>query len=415
MFACGPRAQCLSPHRRYVCPVAALYNRTRLAEYAKTNGIAIAEMLAMNPKNDPFYIGSEAQTRIATWFATNWRGIAGRRLHLRGIHYVFVARGNVPDWKGGTYLNTDGYWNALVEASKYARYLGLIPFDAIPDHKAPPAVINAYYYEHSESDPDLVDLRRKVVGDITFQPYNVHLTQPYHQEVWIEKSSMQSILEPVCRQFGANLVQGEGQLSVTSVDLFMKRLLEAGDRPGRVYYITDFDPQGDSMPTAIARKIEFFNRTIADKYGLDCKLKWIALTHDQTVEYRLPRTPIKESDMGRTGFEEKYGGGATELDALEALHPGVLARLIGKELRSHFDVDSWNKTVRENRRIENALKEKVEEAVKTLEWDYKSDFEVPEKRDSEPEDDGDGEDWLYDSDREYDDQLAAYKSKGERR
>jgi hypothetical protein len=49
----------------------------------------------------------------------------------------------------------------------------------------------------------------------------------------------------------------------------------------------------------------------------DIKLIPLALTRDQVITYQLPRIPIKESDGRRAGFEERYGAGAVELDALE--------------------------------------------------------------------------------------------------
>jgi len=60
----------------------------------------------------------------------------------------------------------------------------------------------------------------------------------------------------------------------------------------------------------------------------DIQLHPVCLTHDQCAEYALPRTPIKESDLREARFEERYGSGATELDALEALYPGILVREI---------------------------------------------------------------------------------------
>jgi hypothetical protein len=39
--------------------------------------------------------------------------------------------------------------------------------------------------------------------------------------------------------------------------------------------------------------------------------------------YRLPRIPVNETDLRRLGFEQAYGQGAVELDALEALVPAA--------------------------------------------------------------------------------------------
>jgi hypothetical protein len=61
------------------------------------------------------------------------------------------------------------------------------------------------------------------------------------------------------------------------------------------------------------------------------------LTHDQCLEYRLPRTPLKESERRAATFEARFGEGATELDALEALHPGELHRILRDEIRRYHD------------------------------------------------------------------------------
>src|SRR5262245_25888535 len=85
------------------------------------------------------------------------------------------------------------------------------------------------------------------------------------------------------------------------------------------------------MPRAVARKLEF---EIAKRgLDLDLQVRAIALTHDQCVEWKLPRTPTKETDTAAAGFEARYGKGQTELDALEALYPGRLAEIITAELR----------------------------------------------------------------------------------
>lgn len=56
--------------------------------------------------------------------------------------------------------------------------------------------------------------------------------------------------------------------------------------------------------------------------GSDIKLQPLALTVEQVL-YKLPPIPIKERRQAAKHFQERYGvDGATELDALEALHPG---------------------------------------------------------------------------------------------
>ncbi len=52
---------------------------------------------------------------------------------------------------------------------------------------------------------------------------------------------------------------------------------------------------------------------------------------------KLPRIPIKETERRKDNFELTFGVGATELDALEALHPGELARLLEAEIDNWLD------------------------------------------------------------------------------
>jgi len=86
--------------------------------------------------------------------------------------------------------------------------------------------------------------------------------QPYLLELWIEKTTMNDELLPVCRRLGINLVTSAGFQSITSAVNLLKRVHEC-DKPARVLYISDFDPAGDGMPPAVARQIEFWLPTYA--------------------------------------------------------------------------------------------------------------------------------------------------------
>jgi hypothetical protein len=158
--------------------------------------------------------------------------------------------------------------------------------------------------------------------------------QDYIVEVWIEKSTQNDWLIPLCRRRGVNLVVGIGEQSEIRSRQLALRSAEYG-APVRIIYLSDFDPGGRSMPKAVARKVEF---TIA-KFSLDIGLQLIplGLTPEQCRAYRLPRTPIKDTERRKDKFEQTFGVGATELDAMEALHPGELARLLEAEIDNWLD------------------------------------------------------------------------------
>jgi hypothetical protein len=207
----------------------------------------------------------------------------------------------------------------------------------------------------------------------------------------------------------------------------------------RVLYVSDFDPAGRSIPVAMARKVEYeIDRRQLD---LDIQVRSVVLTHEQCVQYNLPRTPIKESERRAAGFEERYGEGATELDALEALHPGVLRLILVAEIERYWNPDhndivdqasndfedaiaAVNKQVADEFRDEfNALDAEVRRVAEGIFNELrlkandlfarmseqlearKPTFELPEIEFAADEDDN----ALFDSQRGYLDQVAAYK------
>ena len=80
------------------------------------------------------------------------------------------------------------------------------------------------------------------------------------------------------------------------------------------------------MPVSVSRKVEHVLRR--DGLDLDVRIDPLVLTRKQVERYQLPRIPIKQTDRRKDHFEAMNGTGAVELDALEALHPGVLRRIV---------------------------------------------------------------------------------------
>lgn len=334
-----------------------------LKAMAQSIGRPVKNLLALAPNNDPFYAGIGACRVAAEWFAgVVWaeHGTAGS--HLRRIHYRLVSSTALRKPDGSAYQNTEADWTFLVTASLAARYLDLVPFDGLIDRRNDEPLIFA---KNLEADPNrkiefwcAVEGGQPIVTlpDIPDMPalpfldlYGSSPVQRFIVEVWIEKSTQNDWLIPLCQRRGVNLVIGIGEQSETRCRELALRSAKYG-APIRIIYISDFDPGGRSMPKAVARKVEF---TIA-KFGLNVDLQLIplALTPEQCHEYRLPRKPIKESERRKSAFERTFGVGATELDALEALHPGELARLLEGELDNWLDAGldrRFNRVVSEQR------------------------------------------------------------------
>jgi hypothetical protein len=147
---------------------------------------------------------------------------------------------------------------------------------------------------------------------------------------------MNEVLLPLGREYGINVATFIGEVSATACKNLVDRAIK-NKRPVRILHVTDFDPAGRDMPISASVKIDFF----ANKSGhdLDIRLEHVALTEEQCAQYRLPRTPIKETENRLADFEERYGEGATELDAAEALQPGALRQILVDHIERYRDDD----------------------------------------------------------------------------
>lgn len=324
---------------------------------ARAAGIPQGKLIALDAKHDPFALHQPARRRNAEWFTEVWHTFGfGHGVHLRAIHYRLVSVETPlkrPDGRGH-YLNTASCWGLLINAARDARYLDLVPESAFTDRKAPPPITYFGAMQPGElwlddgglslatPDPDF-----PLLPDLEFR--GARFGPSALVEIWAEKTTQNDVLEPLARRYGANLITGTGEMSLPTVRNFLDRLRAAGT-PGHILYVSDFDPAGRSMPVAVARKVEFALHKSGE--ALDVTLAPLVLTEEQCARYRLPRTPIKETETRAAKFEERFGEGATELDALEALHPGELARIVAEGLERHLDPDHarrFNAAVQEHR------------------------------------------------------------------
>lgn len=344
-----------------------MLNYEAIKHLAKPARCRVNDLIALAPQNDPFYVGTEGDRAWGEWFADIWRRFGYRSgVHLRRIHYQVVSQDPpvvMPD--GQVHENTEACWAKLAAASKKARYLDLVDADDFDDRRNPEALLP----DPDARDPLLLHIADNLYGAEVALPtfpeppaywvsgYNGR--QPYHIELWCEKSTMNDILEPLCRRYRAGLQIGVGELSITKTLRLVQRIANTG-KPTRIFYISDFDPAGTSMPVAVARKIEYF----IHKQGLDLDVRLfpVVLTEEQVRHYQLPRTPIKETERRRDSFEERFGEGATELDALEALQPGELRRILVEHIEGYYDT-GLERRVREAREALQADLDDTRQAI----------------------------------------------------
>jgi hypothetical protein len=456
---------------------AAVWDYARIREEARSSGRTVDDLLAMTDETDPFYAGRASRQRDGAWFADLWQRLAIQDgTHLRFVHYRLVSRDEPwlrPD--GQPYLNTEKDWTFLNTAAANARYLGLIDPRVLEDHRSPEPRLYATSralptpswsiadLEYDWDTPSLpeIDLSRMNL-DVALEAPTPLVTgydylradQPYYPAVWVEKSTMDDILVPICERLGVDLQTGIGYLSITRITQHLERIAAHG-KPARIFYLSDFDPSGENMPLAVARQAEFWFPTFCP--GAELKVQYLTLTAEQAARYNLPRSPIKEGHSAKDALEARHGQGATELDALEALVPGELARILEEAIEPYLDdalpgrlrqaglqagrtvQDAWEEAIEDEA---GELEEIVEEAEQIIE-PYQREIERPAKRMATELAPLDGRlqevwcvlrdkvdilavdlparptselappdseaNWLFDSQRDYETQLAFYK------
>lgn len=305
-------------------------------------------LYTLSPPVDPWMADTEYRAERAYWIADIFEQFDIRsRIHVRRVHYRLVSQDPAILQVDGTpYVNTVECFNRLGDAIRDARYLDLIQTDVIVDRRNPEPTINRADDGDIAAEIEISDgsIERHDFGPFYIPPeislpdvaltQELSLVQPYHLEIWIEKSTMNEVLMPLGEAYGINIATFVGEVSATACKSLVDRAIASG-KPVRIAYISDFDPAGCGMPISAAVKIDFF----AKKSGadLDIRLEPVALTAAQCMEYELPRTPIKKTETRAGRFEARYGSGATELDALEALHPGTLRDILIEFIDRYYD------------------------------------------------------------------------------
>lgn len=361
-----------------------------IKQLAKERGSSVQDYIVLAPANDPFYCGSRGEVAKAEWFmriVKRFGHNANGKCHLRRLHYKLWQL-SVPKANGDVYENTKADWAYLMNSGKYARYLGLVSPDIFLDlrNKKP-----SYAFSPTWSEAPSFYLRTWDNTDIStpefpelpdFELASGQARQDCHVEVWIEKSTMNDVLLPVCKKYGVDAVVGMGELSITNVRDFFRRARRA-DKPVVILYIADFDPAGYRMPVSVARKIEFFTQS---EYGLDITLHPIMLTQAQVDQYELPPMPfVKAVNARKAANMPVFSDYAVELDALEAIHPGVFAELVSVEIERYIDLtlNDKHQTVFETMR--DTVDSRRDDALEPFaeDWEYLQAHLENAKRDFE--------------------------------
>jgi len=369
-------------------------------------------MLVMDEFNDPFYVGSRAQRTSAEWVRQLYLLLRPKRtVHIRRLHYFALTQPQHQKPNGRIYTNTEANWKFLKCACKFARYLKLLPYDAFSDRRNLSADTGRRLTVSCDCPPQWQCLMIQTIYRFCRLHAITVLARllPIHIEIWVEKSTATDLIETIAEKYNINIVTSMGEISVTAVWQFIKRISDC-NKPVRVFYISDFDPAGENMPVSVARKIEFILRQLRLSRKLDVKLKPLMLTRRQCKKFNLPGIPLPESIRKTYSFTTYHGRAVTELHALEVARPGHVCKFVDDHLKSYLDLP---KITHAAQIANNAMAQLSDQIGAVIEknTDLAVVFRAMEKllaQSSLMTDCDTDEPWLLDSQRDYMTQLAAY-------
>lgn len=193
--------------------------------------------------------------------------------------------------------------------------------------------------------------------------------QPERVEVWLEKDTAAFLVKDTTNECGVPLRISSGHYSRTF--LYKAAQSIAGTSvPLTVLYIGDFDPSGLDVERAARRGsngrdgvADFLEKDFGWRPGrFEKQVKWLRLGVSLDDYKTMPvkaRVSLKEDgnngdkergDPRAESFKDEYDDYGVEVEALEVLEAGGLARRVENEIRKHIDVDAWNKSKQQQKR-----------------------------------------------------------------
>lgn len=408
-------------------------------------GIAERDLVAL--ADDPFLTGTETDWEKAQWVAeiVERYGVDVHEKHGRGLHYIVLSHDELrPD--GKQYVGTEADERLLTDAVGYARELGLLPWDAFPDRKGTVYADDDYRRSYVEPEATVtlpqayvptLYLPRVTPWSVSFSRPSALGSQPVLIDVLTEKAGIAPQLATITRRYGCRLLVTEGFSGKARAAMIVKETIEEG-RPRIVLSFSDADSSGESMPNATARHLEWLARTVEDVPPIYFKPVALTLAQLAGIEERIGRKIPLAPDVGRSE-------GRVELDALPEYAPGWLEEQLETQLWALFARVDFSPLDDAEARVTDELADEfaeVQSRMNEIAAQARAILETPEARElrvklerlaaamreteteaTEIADNYDDDlpdpdvseidfgaiDWLLDPDRDYVEQLDAYR------
>lgn len=258
----------------------------------------------------------------------------GYDISLRQLFYLLAGHGHIP--------KTEKSYKNLGNLVSNARLAGLIDWDMIRDRGR-----GAIHSPHCESIPELIN-RMKYGFRV-----DMWARQPAYVEVFVEKQSLEGVLEPVCNELDIPFSSNKGYSSNSAYYDASKRYLSAAyaGKELHVIYLGDHDPSGLDMTVDIDSRFTRFIQTILDNNIFSDEeiaafeprpheLHRLALNLAQVRAMRLQSSPAKMKDPRANEYVRRFG--TQDTWELAAIEPRELARLVNDAVNRLIDRKLWD-------------------------------------------------------------------------
>jgi hypothetical protein len=176
--------------------------------------------------------------------------------------------------------------------------------------------------------------------------------QPFNLLISLEKDALSRLVSDEANKYYIRTFPTRGYPSFTYVSRmasYIRNRLKG--KPTVVLYFGDFDPSGVDIERDLGERLQ--------KYGAgEFKVRRVALTKEQIMQYSLPPMPVKKSDARAPSFVSNFGEETVELDALE---PNVLKLLVHRSVADHIDLMAWKRKEDEIERLQEWIKQKLDD------------------------------------------------------
>jgi len=271
----------------------------------------------------------------------NWP-LSDRAVHYRLLNIPGLVRN---DRTRLPYDNTAASYNDVTNMLTRLRLDGSVPFEAIADETRPVVVWDTHRsvgdFVRRECDRFLADYFRDVLQ-----------SQPNWIELLVEKNTVAGQLRRVAGKYTVPMTSGRGYSSLPPRKEMVDRFCDSGRENLVVIVVSDFDPEGEDIPSS-------FGVSLRDDFGVSAdRLRIIkaALTADQVRSMDLHEGQLsKESSSRYRRFVAIHGDRAWELESLTA---DQLREIVEAAIRGVLDLKAFEAEVDRERQEQSELETK---------------------------------------------------------